>query len=217
MGISTIKMYDKGGSIMNFGDRIKQLRVANNLSQTEFGKMIGVAKTTVSSYERNNSVPNDEIKKEISRKFNVSIDELVGNDVKIKQRSFKIPVFAYVSAGNPLFTSEEIIDWEELPIKYKSQGEFFALMVKGQSMEPRFCEGDVVIVKKQNDVDDGELAIVLVNGDQATFKQVRKSDAGITLIGTNTAAYLPHFYSNDEIETLPVAIIGKVVEARIKF
>lgn len=202
---------------MNIGNKLKQIRSMNNLTQSDLAEMLGVAKTTISSYERNNSVPNDEIKKEISRRFNISIDELIGNEAKVNNNSYKVPVFAYVSAGNPLFTNEEIVDWEELPIEYKSQGEFFALMVKGQSMEPRFCEGDVVIVKKQNDVDDGDLAIVLVNGDQATFKQVRKSEAGITLIGTNTAVYLPHFYSNADIEALPVAIIGKVVEARIKF
>ena len=202
---------------MNIGNKLKQIRSMNNLTQSDLAEMLGVAKTTISSYERNNSVPNDEIKKEISRRFNISIDELIGNEAKVNNNSYKVPVFAYVSAGNPLFTNEEIVDWEELPIEYKSQGEFFALMVKGQSMEPRFCDGDVVIVKKQNDVDDGDLAIVLVNGDEATFKQVRKSDAGITLIGTNTAVYLPHFYSKADIEALPVAIIGKVVEARIKF
>lgn len=202
---------------MNIGNKLKQIRSMNNLTQSDLAEMLGVAKTTISSYERNNSVPNDEIKKEISRRFNISIDELIGNEAKVNNNSYKVPVFAYVSAGNPLFTNEEIVDWEELPIEYKSQGDFFALMVKGQSMEPRFCEGDVVIVKKQNDVDDGDLAIVLVNGDEATFKQVRKSEAGITLIGTNTAVYLPHFYSKADIEALPVAIIGKVVEARIKF
>lgn len=202
---------------MNLGLRIRNLRENKDINQKDFAKMVNLNVNVLSRIELGTRPARDDELLKIANCLDVSVDELLGNVNNRKEKSFKIPVFAYVSAGNPLFTSEEIIDWEEIPIKYKSQGEFFALMVKGQSMEPRFCEGDVVIVKKQNDVDDGELAIVLVNGDQATFKQVRKSDAGITLIGTNTAAYLPHFYSNDEIEALPVAIIGKVVEARIKF
>lgn len=202
---------------MKLGIRIRNLREEKNINQKDFAKMIDLNVNVLSRIELGTRPARDDELLKIANCLEVSVDDLLGNTLKSKEKSFKIPVFAYVSAGNPLFTSEEIIDWEEIPIKYKSQGEFFALMVKGQSMEPRFCEGDVVIVKKQNDVDDGELAIVLVNGDEATFKQVRKSEAGITLIGTNTAVYLPHFYSKADIEALPVSIIGKVVEARIKF
>lgn len=201
---------------MKLGIRIRNLREEKNINQKDFAKMIDLNVNVLSRIELGTRPARDDELLKIANCLEVSVDDLLGNTLKSKEKSFKIPVFAYVSAGNPLFTSEEIIDWEEIPIKYKSQGEFFALMVKGQSMEPRFCEGDVVIVKKQNDVDDGELAIVLVNGDEATFKQVRKSEAGITLIGTNTAVYLPHFYSKADIEALPVSIIGKVVEARIK-
>lgn len=202
---------------MKLGIRIRNLREEKNINQKDFAKMIDLNVNVLSRIELGTRPARDDELLKIANCLDVSVDDLLGNTSKSKQKSYKIPVFAYVSAGNPLFTNEEIVDWEELPIEYKSQGDFFALMVKGQSMEPRFCDGDVVIVKKQNDVDDGDLAIVLVNGDQATFKQVRKSEAGITLIGTNTAVYLPHFYSNDDIEALPVAIIGKVVEARIKF
>ena len=84
-------------------------------------------------------------------------------------------------------------------------------------MEPRMLEGDVVIVKRQDDVESGDVAIVLVNGDEATVKKIKKMDTGITLIATNTSVYEPHFYSNEEIETLPVQILGKVVELRGKF
>lgn len=202
---------------MKLGIRIRNLREEKNINQKDFAKMIDLNVNVLSRIELGTRPARDDELLKIANCLDVSVDDLLGNTSKSKQKSYKIPVFAYVSAGNPLFTNEEIVDWEELPIEYKSQGEFFALMVKGQSMEPRFCEGDVVIVKKQNDVDDGDLAIVLVNGDEATFKQVRKSEAGITLIGTNTAVYLPHFYSKADIEALPVAIIGKVVEARIKF
>lgn len=84
-------------------------------------------------------------------------------------------------------------------------------------MEPRFNEGDVVIVRKQSDVDSGAIAIVRVNGDEATMKIVKKSPEGITLIATNPDVFLPQFYSNEQIENTPVEIIGKVIELRAKF
>ena len=96
------------------------------------------------------------------------------------------------------------------------QGEFFALQVKGDSMEPKFSDGDVVIVRKQEDVDSGDIAIILVNGDEATIKKVQKFDGGINLVPTNSA-YPVLTYTNKEIEQLPVRVIGKVVELRAKF
>lgn len=83
-------------------------------------------------------------------------------------------------------------------------------------MEPRMMEGDVVIVRRQDDVDSGDVAIVLVNGNEATVKRIKKQEDGITLIATNTSVYEPHFYSNKEIQSLPVQILGKVVELRGK-
>lgn len=84
-------------------------------------------------------------------------------------------------------------------------------------MEPRILDGDVVIVKKQEDVESGDVAIVLVNGNEATVKRVKKQKNGITLIANNISVYEPHYYSNEEIEDLPVRILGKVVELRGKF
>lgn len=77
-------------------------------------------------------------------------------------------------------------------------------------------EGDVVIVRRQDDVESGDIAIVLVNGNEATVKRVKKQEDGITLIATNTSVYEPHYYSNKEIEELPVRILGKVIELRGK-
>lgn len=76
-------------------------------------------------------------------------------------------------------------------------------------------EGDVVIVRRQDDVDSGDVAIVLVNGDEATVKRVKKQE-DITLIANNISVYEPHYYSNKEIEELPVRILGKVIELRGK-
>lgn len=133
-----------------------------------------------------------------------------------KRKGVKIPVLGHVVAGIQIDAVEEILDYEEISPEMARQGEFFALQVKGDSMEPKFSDGDVVIVRKQEDVDSGDIAIILVNGDEATIKKVQKFDGGINLVPTNSA-YPVLTYTNKEIEQLPVRVIGKVVELRAKF
>ena len=94
--------------------------------------------------------------------------------------------------------------------------EYFALQIKGQSMEPKISDGDVVIVRKQPDVDSGQIAIVCVNGDHATCKKVMKQQSGILLQPLNPA-YEATFYSTEDIENIPITILGRVVELRAKF
>lgn len=132
-------------------------------------------------------------------------------------RGVRIPVLGRVVAGIPIEAVEEVLDYEEITPELAATGEFFALQVRGDSMEPTLRDGDVVIVKKQPTVDSGDIAIVLVNGNDATVKEIKESPSGITLIGHNVAVYTPQFYSNKEIQNLPVQIIGKVVEMRRKF
>ena len=103
-----------------------------------------------------------------------------------------------------------------MPQSWESQGEFFGLRIKGDSMEPRMESGDVVIVRQQSDANSGDTVIVLVNGDDATCKRLQKTDNGIMLVSTNPK-YPPMFYSNEDIRTKPVVILGKVVELRQKY
>lgn len=90
------------------------------------------------------------------------------------------------------------------------------MQIHGSSMEPRMKEGDVVIVRLQDDCESGETVVAIVNGDEATCKILQKTPEGITLMSTNPA-YGPMFYSNKDIEDKPVRILGKVVELRAKF
>lgn len=130
---------------------------------------------------------------------------------------YRIPVLGRVVAGVPINAVTDISGYEEIPERMGRGGEFFALEIKGRSMEPTLHEGDVVIVRQQPEVENGEIAIVLINGDEATVKEVKESPEGITLIGHNVAIYTPHFYNRKEIESLPIQILGKVVELRRKF
>lgn len=208
---------------MNAGNRLKQLREEKGLSQSEVAKIIGVGRTTYLKWENGENQPTRKLD-QLSQFFGVSIDYLLGkSDVKnIKSknshsRGIRIPVLGRVVAGIPIEAVEEILDYEEITPELAATGKFFALKIRGHSMEPRMMEGDVVIVRKQEDVESGDVAIVLVNGNEATVKRVKKQEEGITLIATNTSVYEPHFYSNKEIKNLPVQILGKVVELRGKF
>ncbi len=98
-----------------------------------------------------------------------------------------------------------------------SKCDYFALKIKGKSMEPKFSENDVVIVRKQPTLESGEIGVVVVNGCDATVKKVYKQENGISLIALNQDVFAPKFYDNKEIEELPVKILGKVVELRAKF
>lgn len=208
--------------------RLQELRKARGYSQQDVASLIGVGRTTYLKYENGDNRPTRKLN-ELARLFNVSTDYLLGltdtptesltqplSQSLSKERGVRIPVLGRVVAGIPIEAIEEVIDWEEIPQKMAATGKFFALRVCGHSMEPTILEGDVVIVRQQEDVDNGDIAIVLVNGDEATVKRVKKQKDGITLIATNTSVYEPHFYSNQEIHDLPVRVVGKVEELRRK-
>lgn len=126
-----------------------------------------------------------------------------------------INVLGRVAAGIPIEAVENIIDTEEITEEMAKTGTFFGLQIQGNSMEPRICEGDVVIVRQQDDAESGDIVIALVNGDDATCKRLRKYRDGIELV-SNNPIYAPMFFSNEEIISKPVQIIGKVVELRGK-
>ncbi len=196
-----------------FREQLKLLRNQKHLSQAQLAKEIGVSSSTIAMWESGEREPkNYETLEIIADFFNVNMELLLTGTIA----PTRIPVLGKVVAGIPLDAIEDIIDYEEIPHSMAKSGEFFALQIKGDSMEPRIKEGDVVIVRKQPDVESGDVAIVLVNGDEATIKKVQKFSGGINLVPSNPA-YEVKTYSNADIESLPVSIIGKVVELRAKF
>ena len=134
---------------------------------------------------------------------------------KTKQR--KIPLLGKVAAGVPIYADDHVEGHEFIDSKYRDDGfEYFALRVSGHSMEPTIQDGDIVVVRQQDTVDSGQIAIVLVDGEDATAKEVRLDKSGITLVGHNISVYTPKFYTNEQIADLPVKIIGLVIEVRHK-
>lgn len=199
------------------GDRLKILRVNKKISQQQLADVLGVDRTMIGKYEIKNNTPSDEILTKMANFFDVEKAFLLGvEEKKNKKTGIKIPVLGRVVAGIPIEAITEILDYEVITEKLAATGEFFALIAKGDSMNPTIIDGDVLIIRQQTTIEDGRVAIVLVDGLDATVKRVHITAGDITLIGDNPSVYTPHFYTNEEISTLPVKIIGKVVEIRRK-
>lgn len=209
-------------------DRLNRAFAKSSLKQADLVKLTGIDKSSISLYLSGKVTPKGDKLYKLAMALNVSPVWLSGFDVPISEsdtnneekpsprKGIKIPVLGYVKAGVPMEAVENIIDYEEIPLEMSRTGEYFGLKVKGDSMEPRILEGDVVIVRKQETVENGETAVVLVNGDEATVKRFYRSAMGVSLISTNNK-YDPFNFSPEEVEQLPVRVIGKVVELRGKF
>ena len=204
-------------------NRLKMLRRQQSWSQSELASMLGVAQNTISNWENGSRLIDQETLVRISKLFKVSVDYLLGLSDSTAFPSpppstggVWIPVLGEVIAGVPIEAVEEILDYEEITMEMAAGGDHFALQVKGDSMEPRISEGDVVIVRKQECADTGDVAVVLVNGDAATVKKIKIGPKSLTLYPFNPK-YDPMIFTLEECEQLPVQIIGKVVELRGKF
>ena len=201
----------------NVGQRIFEARKRRKISRKEVADFLQVHETTIKRYEDGNTkkLPTDRLEK-IAKYLNTSIEYLMGWEEEQKPQGIKIPVLGTVAAGIPISAVEDILDYEEIPQTWKNQGEFFGLRIKGDSMKPDINDGDTVIVKQQTTANNGDIIIALVNGDDATCKKFEKLDNGIMLI-SNNSEYSPMYFSNEEVITKPVVIIGKVIELRRKF
>lgn len=196
-------------------EKIKRLRKEHGYNQTKVAEKIGVSQNAYSRYELGLSEPKYFVLSELAKLYGMTVESILDNE-PIQKVGFKIPVLGTIPAGIPIEAVEEILDYEEIPQEWTTQGEYFGLKVKGNSMEPRIMNGDVVICRKQESADSGDVCVIMVNGNDATLKQIKKDANGISLVPFNQN-YSPMFYSNEQIATLPVRIIGKVVELRGKF
>lgn len=200
-------------------NRIKLLRTEGGIKQADLAKAVGVSPAALSGYETGKYEADNETYLKIANHFQVSLDYLLGfSEIKRSDSAgaTTIPVLGDVAAGIPIEAVTDIVDYEEIDAALAATGDFFGLRIKGSSMEPRMREGDVVIVRKQDAAETGDTVVVLVNGNSATVKKIKYGPEGITLIPTNPSHDI-QFYSAANVESLPVRVIGRVVELRAKF
>lgn len=200
---------------MEFGDKLKQLLKEKDETQTALSKYLNVERNTVSSYVNNKRQPNFDTLKKIAKYFDVTTDYLLGSNVepveiKVSEGKALVPVLGYVSCGEMCLAEENVIEYIEVSQELLDRGDYFALKLKGNSMSPKFLDGDLVVFRKQNTCNNGELAIACVEEDvEATFKKIVVSEEGVTLIALNPE-YDPIFINNKK----KVRILGVPVELR---
>lgn len=205
--------------------RIQKAMELRGLRQADLVDRTGINKGALSSYISGRYNPKQTNIYLLARALDVNVEWLMGADVSVsrfrepavtnKSESVRINVLGRVAAGIPIDAVEEIIDWEDIPAEMAKNGEYFGLRIKGDSMSPRIMDGDTVIVRRQDDAETGDIVIAIVNGYDGVCKRLKKSESGIMLISLNPS-YDPLVYDHSEIDSIPVIIIGKVVELRGK-
>ncbi len=206
------------------GRRIKSLRTDKGLTQDELAKRLGIARTTLASWEVDRREPDYAMLQKLADIFEVSVDRLLGRghvaaDVPILAESqatysansmVKIPVLGVIRAGIPIFAQQNIIGWEDIPADEVKDGEYFFLQVTGDSMvDARIFPGSRVLIRRQDYVENGQIAVVLVNSNEATLKRVKWVDGKVILYAANKD-YEPQIYDAAEVK-----ILGRAVKAVI--
>jgi repressor LexA len=194
-------------------EHLRTIREQRNLSQKDVAKYLGISSQAYGYYERGERSPGAGNLRKLANFFDVSVDFLLGRELIKDEPNRLIPLLGTVPAGTPIEAIEDIEEYIDIYPRLVKHGELFALRVQGDSMEPDLRNGDIVIIEKQEFVDNGDVAVVRVNGEDVTLKRVKLTAKGLMLIPSNPA-YDPVYFDSDQIATLPVTIIGKVIELR---
>ncbi|PKY89728.1 XRE family transcriptional regulator [Falseniella ignava] len=195
---------------MDFSNVIKYLRKKNNITQSELAKILDVGATTVSSWERGANFPTMDRVVQLANFFNVPIGTFFGNVPNVEE-TVSIPILGIIACGEPITADENINEYREVLKDNLPSGNLFYLEAKGDSMSPKIPDGSYVLVREQSDVENGEIAAVLLNGDEeATLKKVRKLGKTVLLEALNDA-YEPYVINEDN----PARIIGKAVKLEV--
>ncbi len=199
-----------------FVQNVKSLCKSRGVTLTTACEESGAGRNFMDNIKKG-SIPSVSKVQNLADYLGVTTSELLGEEPRVSPGAIRISVLGTIPAGVPVEAVEDVLDWEEIPESWGSGGrEYFGLRVKGDSMYPRYIEGDTVILRKQPTCDSGDDCAVLVNGDEATLKQVHFRPGGGVELRPVNPAYPPRVYSPAEVERLPVSILGVVVELRRK-
>lgn len=198
-----------------FARNLNQYMKSRGVEQADIVMALGITASTVSDWVRGKKYPRVDAMQRLADFFGILLSDLTKEDtLENKREGYRIPVFGSIPAGIPWEAIEDIEDYEEIPADWTRGGkEYFALRVKGDSMYPRYEDGDVVIFRKSDTCESGQDCAVMVDSADATFKRVRITPTGVTLQPLNPE-YDPLTFSNREVMELPVRILGVVVELR---
>lgn len=210
-----------------FASNLKYLRTKKGLEQRDISEMLGLkSPTSVTNWEKGTNMARAGHLNDLASYFNIPLQDLVNtnlqdndlNNIKLNITDTKnrypftevvnIPVLGTIACGDPIIAEENIEEYKARPMNEPMNGNLFYLRAKGDSMEPKIPDGSYVLIREQADVENGEIAAVLVNGDtEATLKKIRKLN-DIVLLEAINDTYEPYIIDDNN----PATIIGKAVE-----
>lgn len=200
---------------MSFGNILKKIRQENNLTQEELAKKIDTSRSNIANYENDKNMPSIDILDKLSKIFNCSIDYLLGktnkNAINISDKIYMCPVYGQIPAGEPNW-AEECIEGR-LPLDPNLMNivdpeECYFLRVNGESMNKIIKNGAYALIRKADWVENGDIAVVLVNGYDATLKKFTKNNDVVVLEPmSNDPTFQTQIYTKDT----PIKIIGKYI------
>lgn len=212
--------------IDTFQNRLQKAITDKNIKPVELHEKTGISESLISKYLSGNAIARQKKLLLLADVLNVSPVWLMGYDVSINETNrtdalgnpvVMIPVLGTVKAGYDYMARE---NWEgtiDVDKSLVGNGDgYFALKIKGDSMSPTLIEDDIVIIKQQNDFENGDIVVAIINGDEATIKKGKKSDSSILLQPLNNE-YEPLIFSYDEMKTIPVTIVGVVKQLKREF
>lgn len=214
---------------IELGKFLKDLRLQKDISLREVEKLTGIGFSHLSMIENGKRNVTPALLKNLASIYSYNYLDLYEKagyiDLAEKEKldnktannnSAIVMIYGTIPAGIPMECIEDIIDTEEISADMlKSGKQYFGLKIKGDSMNPEYLDGDTIILEKVDDCENGQDCVVMVNGNDGTFKRVFKNENGIILQPLNNE-FQPMVYSNEQIKNLPVRVIGKVVELRRK-
>lgn len=218
---------------MELKNIIKNFREKNNMSLRDFAKRCDLSYSYIGMLEKGTRYGTDkeitptlDALYKLAKGMNMDIDDLFSSisaiNINLKNiapeydKQTEIQIYGTIPAGIPMEMIEDIIDTEEISAEMlKGDKKYFGLKIKGDSMYPEYLNGDTIILQKVDDCENGQDCVVMINGNDGTFKRVFKNENGIVLQPLNSN-YQPQVFTNEDIKKLPVKIIGKVVELRRK-
>lgn len=214
----------------NFSKNLKIIRGAKKVSQQDLADKIGIDRSAISYWESNKADPTMGNVVKVAEALDVDIITLIGGDINfdnaipidIDSDCIQIPVLGTIKAGLAIEAQQNILEYVDIPKEWLKGGKkFYGLKISGDSMYPKYNENDIVIFEQTEDytIANKKDCAVMINGFDATFKNVTISDTGITLVPfnlNNSDGYQPTFYTSEQVQSLPVKIVGIAREKRTR-
>lgn len=212
-----------------FSSNLKFIREQKGISKSKLGDLVGVNQSTITRWENKEITPSIDNVEQVAGVLKVDLPDILIKDLRFDNAELiedenvaYIPVLGVIKAGIPIEAQEDIIEYVDIPKKWLQGGKtFYGLKISGDSMYPKYLENDIVIFEKNEDMyqADNKDCAILINGFDATFKKLKLNQNGITLIPynlDNTDGFETTYYDSEQIQKLPIKIIGIAKEKRTR-